>query len=124
MSAELALVDEAHTFPVLAEEHRFTGAKWSIWSDTVDIDGHVVVRDVLRHPGAVAVAGRRRSALPVWSVRVAAVVALLGAAGNLIQFGPGFAWFGLAGLLGLVVFSVALAVPMIARNRASSVVVS
>ncbi len=50
------LVDVPHTFPVVAEEHRFTGAKWSIWSDTVDIDGDVVVRDVLRHPGAVAVA--------------------------------------------------------------------
>ena len=50
------LVDEPHRFPVLAEELRFTGAKWSVWSETVDIDGHVVVRDVLRHPGAVAVA--------------------------------------------------------------------
>jgi ADP-ribose pyrophosphatase len=49
-------VDQAHRFPVLAEDHRFTGAKWSIWSETVDIGGHVVVRDVLRHPGAVAVA--------------------------------------------------------------------
>jgi ADP-ribose pyrophosphatase len=53
---DLALVDEPHRFPVVAEEHRFTGAKWSVWSETVDIDGHVVVRDVLRHPGAVAVA--------------------------------------------------------------------
>jgi ADP-ribose pyrophosphatase len=53
---DLHLVDDAHRFPVLAEEHRFTGAKWSVWSETVDIDGHVVVRDVLRHPGAVAVA--------------------------------------------------------------------
>jgi ADP-ribose pyrophosphatase len=50
------LVDQAHRFPVVGEEHRFTGAKWSVWSETVDIDGHVVVRDVLRHPGAVAVA--------------------------------------------------------------------
>ena len=50
------LVDEEHRFPVLAEELRFQGAKWSVWSETVDIDGHVVVRDVLRHPGAVAVA--------------------------------------------------------------------
>jgi ADP-ribose pyrophosphatase len=50
------LVDEPHRYPVLAEELRFTGAKWSVWSETVDIDGHVVVRDVLRHPGAVAVA--------------------------------------------------------------------
>jgi ADP-ribose pyrophosphatase len=54
--SELPLVDQPHRFPVLAEEHRFTGAKWSVWSETVDIDGHVVVRDVLRHPGAVAVA--------------------------------------------------------------------
>jgi ADP-ribose pyrophosphatase len=53
---DLPLADEPHRFPVLAEEHRFTGAKWDIWSETVDIDGHVVVRDVLRHPGAVAVA--------------------------------------------------------------------
>jgi predicted transporter len=67
--------------------------------------------------GAVAVAGRRTNALPVWSVRVAAVVAVLGLAGNLIQFGPGFAWFGLAAFLGLVLFSVALAVPMVTRNR-------
>lgn len=50
------LRDEPHRFPVLAEELRFQGAKWSVWSETVDIDGHVVVRDVLRHPGAVAVA--------------------------------------------------------------------
>lgn len=53
---DLPLADEVHRFPVLAEEHRFTGAKWSVWSETVDIDGDVVVRDVLRHPGAVAVA--------------------------------------------------------------------
>ncbi|HEX6887356.1 MAG TPA: NUDIX hydrolase [Candidatus Nanopelagicales bacterium] len=52
----LPLADEPHRFPVVAEEHRFTGAKWSVWSETVDIAGHVVVRDVLRHPGAVAVA--------------------------------------------------------------------
>ncbi len=53
---ELTLADERHRFPVLSEEHRFSGAKWTVWSETVDIDGHVVVRDVLRHPGAVAVA--------------------------------------------------------------------
>ncbi len=53
---DLPLADEPHRFPVLAEEQRFSGAKWSVWSETVDIDGHVVVRDVLRHPGAVAVA--------------------------------------------------------------------
>ena len=53
---DLPLADVPHRFPVLAEEHRFEGAKWSVWSETVDIDGDVVVRDVLRHPGAVAVA--------------------------------------------------------------------
>jgi 8-oxo-dGTP pyrophosphatase MutT (NUDIX family) len=54
--SEPELVDQGHRFPVLSEELRFTGAKWSVWSETVDIDGHVVVRDVLRHPGAVAIA--------------------------------------------------------------------
>lgn len=50
------LVDVPHRFPVLDETQQFRGAKWSVWSETVDIHGHVVVRDVLRHPGAVAVA--------------------------------------------------------------------
>ncbi len=54
--AYLPLVDEPHRFPVQAQVQQFAGAKWSVWSETVDIDGHVVVRDVLRHPGAVAVA--------------------------------------------------------------------
>ena len=54
--SELELADESFQYPVLNEQLRFDGAKWSVWSDTVDIDGHVVVRDVLRHPGAVAVA--------------------------------------------------------------------
>jgi hypothetical protein len=65
--------------------------------------------------GAVAVGGSN-DALPVWSVRVAAGVALLGVAGTLIQFGPNFAWFALAAFLGLVVFGLALAIPMIARR--------
>jgi len=50
------LADEAHVFPILAERRGFVGAKWSVWSETVDIAGDIVVRDVLRHPGAVAVA--------------------------------------------------------------------
>jgi 8-oxo-dGDP phosphatase len=54
--AGLPLADAPHEFPVLAERLRFEGAKWSVWSEDVDIHGHVVVRDVLRHPGAVAVA--------------------------------------------------------------------
>ena len=50
------LADEPFQHPVVDEVLRFQGAKWSVWSETVDIGGHVVVRDVLRHPGAVAVA--------------------------------------------------------------------
>jgi hypothetical protein len=65
--------------------------------------------------GAVAIAGRNIDAVPVWSARVAAVVALLGVVGNLIQFGPDFAWFALAAFMGLLVFSLALAIPMIDR---------
>ncbi len=53
---ELPLTDEPHRFPVQGQVQQFSGAKWSVWSETVDIDGDVVVRDVLRHPGAVAVA--------------------------------------------------------------------
>ncbi len=48
--------DESFCHPVSAEHERFRGAKWSVWSEVVDINGDVVVRDVLRHPGAVAVA--------------------------------------------------------------------
>lgn len=51
-----ALVDTPFRHPVSAEHERFQGAKWSVWSEVVDIDGDVVVRDVLRHPGAVAIA--------------------------------------------------------------------
>ena len=65
--------------------------------------------------GAVAI-GRSSDGLPVWSGRVAAVVALLAVAGTLIQFGPVFAWFALAAFMGLVVFSVALVVPMITQR--------
>lgn len=53
---ELPLRDEPHDYPVLSTTLGFTGHKWSIYSDSVDIGGDVVVRDVLRHPGAVAVA--------------------------------------------------------------------
>ncbi len=53
---ELELADVAHSYPVHNRQLQFTGAKWSIWSDTVDVDGDVVIRDVLRHPGAAAAA--------------------------------------------------------------------
>lgn len=53
---ELPLADQPHSFPVLSTTIGFQGRKWAIHSDEVDIDGDVVIRDVLRHPGAVAVA--------------------------------------------------------------------
>ena len=65
--------------------------------------------------GAIAIGGRN-DAVPMWSARVAVVVALLGVAGTLIQFGPNFAWFALAAFLGLVVLSLALAIPMITHR--------
>ena len=34
----------------------------------------------------------------------------------LVGFGPNFSWFALAAFLGLVVFGLALAIPMIARR--------
>lgn len=52
----LPVHDVPFAFPVVAEHERFQGAKWSVWSEEVDFGGDVAVRDVLRHPGAVAVA--------------------------------------------------------------------
>lgn len=53
---ELPLRDEPHEFQVVARHPRFAGVIWDIVSEEVDINGQVVVRDVLRHPGAVAIA--------------------------------------------------------------------
>ena len=41
--------------PVLDVVHRFRGAVVGLRSDTVDVGGQVVVRDVVVHPGAVGV---------------------------------------------------------------------
>jgi ADP-ribose pyrophosphatase len=49
------VVDEDADRPVLDVVGRFDGAVWSVRSDTVDLDGHVVVRDVVAHPGAVGI---------------------------------------------------------------------
>jgi hypothetical protein len=65
---------------------------------------------------ATAFAGARSGAVPRWSAKIAAAVALLGVAGTLVQFGPAYAWFGLAAFLGLVAFSLAIAIPMIIRR--------
>ncbi len=50
-----AVADADADQPVLDVVSRFDGAVWSVRSDTVDVDGHRVVRDVLVHPGAVGV---------------------------------------------------------------------
>lgn len=49
------IADEAREFPVLSTTVRFEGRKWTIVSDEVQFNEHVVIRDVLRHPGAAAV---------------------------------------------------------------------
>jgi ADP-ribose pyrophosphatase len=41
--------------PLLGVVGRFDGAVWSVRSDTVDLDGQPVVRDVVAHPGAVGI---------------------------------------------------------------------
>lgn len=50
------VADAADDRPVLRAERQFTGGVWSVRTDTVDFgNGQVVARDVLLHPGAVAV---------------------------------------------------------------------
>lgn len=41
--------------PSLERRVRFTGRVWSVISDDIDFDGHVVTRDVQIHMGAVAI---------------------------------------------------------------------
>ncbi|MFZ1361326.1 MAG: NUDIX hydrolase [Candidatus Nanopelagicales bacterium] len=47
--------DEPFAYPVTETVDRFDGAVWSIRSDTVEFDDQSAVRDVLIHPGAVAI---------------------------------------------------------------------
>lgn len=49
------LGDGGDPMPTLARTERFDGAVWSVVSDDVAFDGSVVRRDILLHPGAVAV---------------------------------------------------------------------
>ena len=49
------VADEADPQPILRTEPQFDGRIWSVRSDTISVHGHEVVRDVLIHPGAVAV---------------------------------------------------------------------
>jgi 8-oxo-dGDP phosphatase len=47
--------DEPFSHPVLGVVQRFQGRVVSLVTETVDVGGQVVERDVVRHPGAVAV---------------------------------------------------------------------
>lgn len=49
------VVDGGASMPIRGRTERFVGAVWSIVSDDVDFDGTVVRRDILLHPGAVAI---------------------------------------------------------------------
>ncbi|TAK69782.1 MAG: NUDIX hydrolase [Actinomycetota bacterium] len=42
-------------WPVRSSIEQYRGAKWAVTTDTIDLAGHVVVRDVVRHPGAVGI---------------------------------------------------------------------
>ncbi len=50
-----AVADTEDPQRILSSVTQFEGRIWSVRSDTVDVHGHQVVRDVLLHPGAVAV---------------------------------------------------------------------
>lgn len=50
-----AIADTVDAQPTFASQEQFVGRVWGVRSDTVDVNGHRVVRDVLIHPGAVAV---------------------------------------------------------------------
>lgn len=50
-----AIVDAPDARPVRGSVSRFNGRVWSVRTDVVDFDGHVVERDILCHLGAVAV---------------------------------------------------------------------
>ena len=47
--------DQPFAFPVTESVERFSGAVWSIRSDTVEFPDQTVVRDIQVHPGAVAI---------------------------------------------------------------------
>lgn len=49
------VVDDGIAMPVLSRELRFSGRVWDIVSDTIDFGGSTAVRDVMLHPGAVAI---------------------------------------------------------------------
>lgn len=49
------VADEPFSLPVTASRLQFAGSVWDVRSDEVAFDGHVVVRDLVVHPGAVGI---------------------------------------------------------------------
>ena len=49
------VADGGGSFPILSTTSQFEGKVWSIRTDTVDFDGRLIERDIVVHPGAVAV---------------------------------------------------------------------
>lgn len=55
MAQEGGLHDELVDLPVTASEVVFDGAVWDVRRDTFELEGQTLVREVVDHPGAVAV---------------------------------------------------------------------
>jgi 8-oxo-dGDP phosphatase len=49
------VTDVTFEHPLISRSLQFSGRVLSVETDRVDVDGHVVDRDVVRHPGAAAV---------------------------------------------------------------------
>ncbi len=49
------VADGGGSFPILSSISQFIGKVWSIRTDALDFDGRIINRDVVVHPGAVAV---------------------------------------------------------------------
>jgi 8-oxo-dGTP pyrophosphatase MutT (NUDIX family) len=52
----VSVADEPEAWPVRASGTRFEGAVISVRVDTLDYDGHTFDREIVTHPGAVAIA--------------------------------------------------------------------
>jgi len=49
------VADGGESFPIIKSTTQFEGKVWSIRTDVLDFDGRLIERDIVMHPGAVAV---------------------------------------------------------------------
>jgi ADP-ribose pyrophosphatase len=49
------VADGGESFPIIKSTTQFEGKVWSIRTDVLDFDGRLIERDIVIHPGAVAV---------------------------------------------------------------------